>query len=83
MNDMIKYKGVRIEASPVLPKFPNMVTVTKTNKKFKTLLDKKYIDSDKAILAIDGIVANLMIEKGRIKTGKELMALGMGVNINF
>lgn len=80
---MKKYKNCIIEATPRTPKFLEMVKITKTTKRFSALLDKQYINQDKAILAIDSMLAELMIEKGRIKTAKDLMTLGMGNRMNF
>ena len=78
-----KYKGAHLTPTPVLPKFPEMVTITKTTRKLKPLLDKKFINVEKAIIAIDVIVAEQVIEKGRIKTNKELTALGIGSDIRW
>lgn len=80
---MKKYKNCIIEGTPRAPKFLEMVKITKTTKRFSALLDKQYINQDKAILAIDSMLAELMIEKGRIKTAKDLMTLGMGNRMNF
>jgi len=78
-----KYKGVYLSSSPVLPNFPDMVVVTYTTKKMKMMLNKKYVNIEKAIMTIDLIIANRLIDTGRIKTNKELMALGMGSEIQW
>jgi hypothetical protein len=80
---MKKYKNCIIEPTPRAPKFLDMVKITKTTKRFAALLDKQYINQDKAILAIDTMLAELMIEKGRIKTNKELTELGIGKDIRW
>jgi len=47
------------------------------------MLNKKYVNIEKAIMTIDLIIANRLIDTGRIKTNKELMALGMGSEIQW
>ena len=58
-------------------------SVKKTTKKFSHLLNKQFINESKAILAIDTMVAETMIEKGRIKTNRELLELGIGDDIRW
>lgn len=79
----MKYKSCLIESTPKGTSFPDMVTIQKTTKKFKALLGKQYINNDKAVLAIDMIVANLLITNGKFKTNKELLELGMGTDIRW
>lgn len=79
----MRYKNCTIEPSPRVPKFPDMVKIIKTTRKFSHLLNKQYVNQDKAISAIDTILAEEMIEKGRIKTLKELTELGIGDDIRW
>lgn len=78
---MKRYKNCIIEPTPRAPKFPDMVKITKTTKRFTSLLNKQYVNESKAILAIDTMLAEMMIEKGRIKTNAELTELGLGKDI--
>jgi len=79
----MKYKNCTIEATPREPNFLDMVKITKTTKRYRQLLNKQYVNQDKAVLAIDMILAEEMIEKGRIKTNKELLELGIGDDIRW
>jgi len=79
----MKYKNCIIEPTPREPNFLDMVRITKTTKRYRQLLNKQYVNQDKAILAIDTILAEEMIEKGRIKTNKELLELGIGDDIRW
>lgn len=79
----MKYKNCIIEPTPREPAFLEMVKITKTTKRFSQLLNKQYVNVDKAILAIDMIVSENLIEKGRIKTNKELLELGIGDDIRW
>lgn len=79
----MKYKNCIIEPTPREPNFLEMVKITKTTKRYRQLLNKQYVNQDKAILAIDTILAEELIEKGRIKTLKELTELGIGDDIRW
>lgn len=81
--ETIKYKSVIITITPSNPHFPKMVTITKTSKKLILLKNKKYISIYKAIIAIDILKAENLIEKGRIRTEKDLMELGLGKTIRW
>ncbi len=77
-----RYKNVRIDESP-LSKYPEMVTITKTPAKLKELLGKKYINVVKCKESIDILQSETLIDNGRLKSQKELLALGMGNEVNF
>lgn len=79
----MKYKGVTYESSPSLPKYPDMIKVIRTTKKMVEFMNKKFVSEVRLRNTIDAITANNLIEKGRIKTSRELMELGMGNEMNF
>jgi len=82
LNKPVRYNNCRIEATP-LGKYPDMVTIVRAPKKLKVLENKKYLDLEKAKVAIDKVRADFMISKGGIKVNKTLVDLGMGNEMNF
>lgn len=73
---MNKYKNVVIE--PIEhPVFPDMVHITKTPKNKGELLGKKYVTLSKAIIAVDNLIAEKLIESGGRKVKEELLELGL------
>ena len=78
MKHTEKYKNVLIE--PIThPVFPDMVVIAKTPKNKASLLGKKYVTRDKAVIAIDKLVAEALIASGGRKVKEELMELGLAV----
>jgi hypothetical protein len=77
-NTIVKYKNVLIQ--PISHDvFPDMVVIAKTPKNKSSLLGKKYVSKDKAVIAIDKLVAEAMIESGGRKVKEELFELGLAV----
>ena len=56
--ETIKYKGITITNTPT-EKFPNLVTFTKTVKKAKSELNKKFLNVEKAKEYIDNLELHL------------------------
>ena len=78
----IKYQGCVIEETPT-EKFPNLVQITKTTKRLKSINGKKFINMEKAKSSIDGVKSNLLILRGETRTRKELESIGMGPLMNY
>ena len=78
MNNTVvdKYKNVVIE-SVSHPVFTTMVQITKTPKNKEELLHKKYVSRDKAVIAIDKLVAERMIASGNRKATEDMIELGL------
>ena len=70
----MKYRGVTFESTPT-EKFPDMVTVVKTIKKFSELMNKKFISEHKIMSTIDGILSDILIEKTKKKTERDLVQI--------
>ena len=68
---MQKYKNIIITPTPS-EQFPELVTLTKTPKNKAHFLNKKYINTTKAILAIDAYIAEELIGKGEKSVKAEL-----------
>ena len=78
MNNTVvdKYKNVVIE-SVSHPVFTTMVQITKTPKNKEELLHKKYVSRDKAVIAIDKLVAERLIASGNRKATEDMIELGL------
>jgi hypothetical protein len=78
MNNTVvdKYKNVVIEGIEH-PVFTTMVQITKTPKNKGELLHKKYVSRDKAIIAIDKLVAENLIASGGRKAKEDMIELGI------
>ena len=78
MKHTEKYKNVVIE--PVShPVFTTMVHIAKTPKNKAELLGRKYVSRDKAVIAIDKLIAENLIASGGRKVVEELMELCLAV----
>tara|TARA_B110000503_G_scaffold122518_1_gene187181 strand:- start:309 stop:593 length:285 start_codon:yes stop_codon:yes gene_type:complete len=73
-NGGMRYSNVRIENNPT-GNFSDMVVITKTPSKLKSLLDKKFINIDKAVAAIDVAGFNNMLKYRRVDI--EMMNYGI------
>ena len=78
----LRFKSCSIESTPT-DKFPNMVTITKTTKVLNGLLNKKFVNIDKAKAVIETVKADILIEKGGSSVNRQLMTIGKGSEMNF
>ncbi len=78
----VKYQGCVIEGIST-EKFPNLVQITKTTKKMKSIQGKKFISLEKAKSSINGVKATLLISSGEVRSKKELESIGMGPLMNY
>ena len=72
----MRYSNVRIENNPT-DKFSDMVVITKTPSKLKSLLDKKFINIDKAVVAIDVAGFNNLLKYSSMNVDIEMMNYGI------
>jgi len=79
---ILRFKSCSIEYTPN-DKFPDMVTITKTTKELKELLNKKFITLEKAKVIIETLKADKLIEKGGSSVNRQLMTIGKGSEMNF
>jgi hypothetical protein len=79
---VLRFKSCSIESTP-RDKFPDMVTITKTTKALSELLDKKFINLEKAKVSIETLKADKLIESGGKSVNKQLMTIGKGSEMNF
>lgn len=75
-DNAVRYSNCRIENVPT-PNFPQMVQITKGPAKLKSIVGKKYITIEKAILAIDEAIAFSLIEKEKTMVRMEMGQLGI------
>jgi len=71
-----KYKNVKILYTPS-EKFPDMVYIEKGPAKMKSIVDRRYITLEKAIIAVDVQGAENLIRGGGREALKELADLGL------
>jgi hypothetical protein len=81
-NKTLRFKSCSIDYTPN-DKFPDMVTITKTTKSLKELLNKKFINLEKAKVSIETLKADLLIEDGGKSVNRQLMTIGKGSEMNF
>lgn len=62
-NGSFRYKNVTLEPTPT-EKFPEMVTIVKTQAKLKELFGKKFISLEKAQIAIETVIVENLINQG-------------------
>ena len=72
----LRYSNVRIEEIPT-DKFPTMVHLSKGPAKLKTLIGRKFISLEKAVLAIDVAVAESLIGGEKLKAKLEMVENGI------
>lgn len=68
----LRYEGATIESSPS-EKFPDMVTITRTNKRTKPLQNKRFKDVDTAKLAIEQADKEYFVQKVSMQIQKEII----------
>lgn len=71
-----KYKNVKILYTPS-EKYPDMVWIEKGPAKMKSIIDRRYITLDKAIIAVDVQGAENLIRGGKREAIRELQDLGL------
>ena len=71
-----KYKNVKILYQPS-EKYPDMVWIEKGPAKMKSIIDRRYITLDKAIIAVDVQQAENLIRGGKREAIRELEELGL------
>lgn len=71
-----KYKNVKILYTPS-EKFPDMVYIEKGPQKMKSIIDRRYITLEKAIIAVDVQGAENLIRGGKREALAELADLGL------
>jgi hypothetical protein len=71
-----KYKNVKILYTPS-EKFPDMVYIEKGPAKMKSIIDRRYITLEKAIIAVDVQGAENLIRGGKREALAELADLGL------
>jgi len=74
--DTVKYKNIIIVDIPT-QKFPTMVQLQKGPKRYGSLIGKKYISKDHAVMAIDKMAAENLISGGMNKAVAEMADLGL------
>ena len=74
-------KKVRYKNVTVIPveneKFPTMVQIDKAPKKVNQIIGKKYITPEKAQVAIDAVLTEVLIKKGARRVKAELDSVGI------
>ena len=75
--NQIKYKGFRISITPTV-KFPQLVTIEKTSKRFKNLKSKQFINIQKLKVFIDLKISEKLINRGGLMVQNQLKEIGMG-----
>ena len=71
-----KYKNVKILYTPS-EKYPDMVWIERGPAKMKSIIDRRYITLDKAIIAVDVQGAENLIRGGKREAIRELEELGL------
>ncbi len=71
-----KYKNVKILYTPS-EKYPDMVYIEKGPAKMKSIIDRRYITLEKAIIAVDVQGAENLIRGGKREAIRELEELGL------
>lgn len=75
-NGGMTYCNVRIEEIPS-EKFPSMVQIVKGPLRLRSVLSKKFISLEKAVLAIDLAVAESLIGSEKMKVRMEMVENGV------
>lgn len=71
-----KYKNVKFVDVPH-PVFTTMVQIEKAPARLRSLIGKKYVTVEKAIIAVDVLSAESLIQKGYREAQEELADLGL------
>ncbi len=77
LNDgSYKYKNVKLVDVPH-PSIETMVKIDKGPARLKEIIGKRYVNLDKAIIAIDILSAEKLINSGARQAKEELMDMGL------
>ena len=74
-----KYKNVKIVDYPH-PTFQTMVQIEKGPARLKDLLGRKYVTIEKAIIAVDVLSAESLIQKGYKEALKDMAEIGLALD---
>jgi hypothetical protein len=72
----IRYANCRIENTPT-SSFPTMVQITKGPSRLKSIIGKRFVTLEKAILAVDEMNADTMIGRQRTTVRLEMAEKGI------
>jgi len=75
-NEFLKHSNFRIEPAPT-EKFPTLCTIVKGPSFGRELFGKKFITLEKAVVAVDVICGEKLINKGAKAAKEEMMELGL------
>ena len=76
-----KYKNVKILYTPS-EKFPDMVWIERGPQKMKSIIDRRYVNLDRAIIAVDVQGAENLIRGGKREAIRELQELGLSSSMS-
>lgn len=76
-----KYKNVKILYTPS-EKYPDMVWIEKGPAKMKSIIDRRYVNLDRAIIAVDVQGAENLIRGGKREAIRELQELGLASSMS-
>jgi hypothetical protein len=75
-----KYKNVKVVDYPH-PTFQTMVQIEKAPARLRELIGKKYVTIEKAIIAVDVLSAETLIQKGYKQAVEEMQEMGLGLEL--
>ena len=75
-----KYKNVKFVDVPH-PVFQTMVMVEKGPARLRSLIGKKYVTIEKAVIAVDVLSAETLIQKGYKQAVEEMQEMGLGLEL--
>ena len=75
-----KYKNVKLVDVPH-EVFTTMVQIEKAPARLRSLIGKKYVTVEKAIIAVDVLSAETLIDKGYKDALKDLQEVGLAVDL--
>ena len=75
-NGGLRYFNVRIDEIPT-EKFPTMVMVSKGPAKLRSVIGKKFISLEKAVLAVDEAMVEAMVNREKWNAVKEINFSGI------
>jgi hypothetical protein len=75
-----KYKNVKFVDVPHTV-FTTMVAVDKAPARLKDLIGRKYVTIEKAIIAVDVLSAESLIQKGYKEAVREMQEVGLAVDL--
>jgi hypothetical protein len=74
-----KYKNVKVVDYPH-PTFQTMVQIEKAPARLKELVGKRYVTIEKAIIAVDVLSAETLIQKGYKEALKDMAEIGLALD---